>query len=68
MEIPTHLDERNDTIKVLTEHGYRIEFVHPDFVLLAVPNRPGTIRVATVANDGSIEVGTLSDFLTNLLK
>jgi predicted secreted protein len=64
----TTLNDRNETIKILTEHGHRIEYVCPDFVLLATPNREGTIRIVTVTNDGSIEAGTLSDVLTQLLK
>jgi hypothetical protein len=60
--------ERDETIKVLTEHGHRVEYVSPDFVLLAIPNQAGTIRIVTVSNDGSIEAGTLSDFLNQVLK
>jgi len=64
----TELTERDQTIKILTEHGHRVEFVCPDFVVLAIPNRVGTIRVATVSNDGSIETSTLSEFLNQVLK
>lgn len=66
METTSTPTEREKTINTLTQHGYRVEYVCPDFTLLAKPTT-GTIQLMEVSNEGSVRLCTLGDFLRSAL-
>jgi hypothetical protein len=67
METSTVKTKRNATISKLTQRGFRLEFVHPDFALLSKPRTNASVHIITVDNDGYTETTTLGEFLCKVL-
>lgn len=67
MNPTTDRTKRTVTINKLTQRGFRVEFVHPDFALLSKPRTNASVHIVTVDNDGYSETTTLGEFLCKVL-